>query len=266
MTSIPDLLTGFVIGALLLSGLIYLLPYRSLARRISQYQQELLQVRGSLEETETKLFNQEKRYQIDTQAFKKEKSRLEARVTELEQECADLEHQHTDQQAQWRHEHEQQAQVLQKTRDLLEKAELELIGLKEQLLKDRGEWQQDRENLDMEAQRLRTMVDTLEQTRTALEAQVDEQREAWEQKRLDLDMQVAQARTEMMKLHSKLKDGEVDGDFDILHHHHQSSPQVLQLHAEKLALENELDNQRARAEALEEEINDLMQRMLRADN
>lgn len=263
MFAMVYVVSGVAVGFLMNLLLFYGLYYRSLKRKCFESEQRLAQLQAEQETLRSKLYNEGTQRQLERQTFIKEKSQLETDFEKLEEAQSELSNNYDALVAQSNETQQAQKKSIQQLQLELAQTVKEKSDLKDQLSGTKACHEKTLQTLEWDNLQLQNDFNRLALEKSVYEKKAQERQDQWEQKRLDLDIQIAQSHNEIKKLEAKLA---------VLSHGQANrepqadqalSAQIKQLLAEKDTMAKKLVAQTDHTQALEEEIEQLMERLLR---
>jgi chromosome segregation ATPase len=257
---------GIGIGLIISFVLFYGLFYRSLKKGHVENDQRLAQLQSEQETLSSKLYNEGTQRQLEKQTFAREKAQLEADLEQLEESQSELTEGYNALIAQSNETQQGQKKTIHQLQEELAQTLKEKSSLEAQLTRMKANHEQQLKNLQWDNLQLQNDFDRIALEKSVYEKKAEERRDEWEQKRLDLDIQVAQSHNEIKKLEAKLAvlaHGQTDKDEQ---DGQALTDQIKQLLSEKDNMAQKLNAQIDHTQALEEEIEQLMERLLRVQS
>lgn len=257
------LISGLGIGFIISCIIFYSLFYRSLKKRYIESEQRFAQSQAEQETLRSKLYNEGTQRQLEKQTFAKEKTQLEGDLEQLQEAQSELTNGYEALITQSNETQRAQNKTINQLQEELAQALKEKSRLDEQLTRTKARHEKKIQNLEWDNLQLQNDLNRLALEKSGCEKKSEERREEWEQKRLDLDIQIAQSHNEIKKLEAKLAvlgHGQRDREPQ---DNQALAAQIEKLLADKDTMAKKLMAQTDHTQALEEEIEQLMERLLR---
>lgn len=222
-----------------------------------------MQLKTECEELSNTVFDLETQRQMEQQALLREKTQLLTELQQIQLDKATLETQYAESNSTWNKEWQVKTQEMEQLHNHLAQLMKEKTVLESRLARSQLERERQHDGFMLEHDRLHAQIEKLSREKAELATALEDLSAMSEQERLDFDVQRVQSQNQVRKLESELHQARKEKNTVQEKENMASRAQVLKWKSDKIDLEQRLQLQSSQIQALETEIKQLMEKLMR---